>query len=79
MTPLRLEASFDTEQECSELVAEGFPDMVDEMKLDVTAQLFFGKGSMAGLSRGFVRNLLQSSCLGSHLLAQSLFKKNISG
>ena len=42
-TPLCLEASFDNELECEELIVEGFPDIVDELKLDVVAQMMVWK------------------------------------
>jgi hypothetical protein len=43
VTPLRLEASFDSERECGDLISEGFPDIVDELKRDVTAHLMLWK------------------------------------
>ena len=43
VTPLRLEASLDSEQECGDLISEGFPDIVDELKRDVTAHLMLWK------------------------------------
>ena len=42
-TPLCSEASFDNEFECEELIVKGFPDIVDELKLDVVAQMMVWK------------------------------------
>ena len=38
-----LEAAFDTELECEDLILQGFPDIVDELKLDVVAELMLWK------------------------------------
>ena len=37
VTPLRLDAAFDSEAECNELITCSFPDIVDESKLDAVA------------------------------------------
>ena len=42
-SPICLEAAFDTEMECEDLILQGFPDIVDEMKLDVVAELMLWK------------------------------------
>ena len=39
VTPLRLDAAFDSEAECNELITCSFPDIVDESKLDAVALL----------------------------------------
>ena len=52
VTPVRLDAAFDSETDCESLVLEGFPDIVDELKLDVVAQLMVWKtDSSRGLKR----------------------------
>ena len=42
-SPLQLDAAFDGEAECEELITLGFPDIVDEFKLDVVALLMTWK------------------------------------
>ena len=39
VTPLRLDAAFDTEEEAMSLLAAEFPDLVEEEMLDAVAQL----------------------------------------
>ena len=38
-TPLRLQAAFDNEEECTVLLHDIFPDMVDEQSRDISAEL----------------------------------------
>ena len=47
VTPLRLEAAFDNEEECAMWLQAEFPDMLDEDVLDAVAQLSLWKESMA--------------------------------
>ena len=39
VTPLRLDAAFDTEEECLGLLTAEFPDLVEEDLLDAIAQM----------------------------------------
>ena len=47
LTPLRLDAAFDNDEECSELLSSEFPDMVGEDLLDAVAVMSEWKESMA--------------------------------
>ena len=47
VTPLRLDAAFDNDEECSELLSSEFPDMVGEDLLDAVAVMSEWKESMA--------------------------------
>jgi hypothetical protein len=39
ITPLRLDAAFDTEEECAIMLRDEFPDLVEEDLLDALAQM----------------------------------------
>ena len=42
-SPLQLDAAFDGEEDCTALVACGFPAMVEELRMDTVAQLMLWK------------------------------------
>ena len=56
VTPLRLDAAFDTDEECLGLLTAEFPDLVEEDLLDAVAQLCNWKESMV---RPFKRNRVE--------------------
>ena len=56
VTPLRLDAAFDTEEECLGLLTAEFPDLVEEDLLDAIAQMGHWKESM---ERPFKRNRVE--------------------
>lgn len=64
ITPLRLDAAFDTEEECAIMLRDEFPDLVEEDLLDALAQMVYWKESM---ERPFKRNR-------SELARQVLFR-----
>jgi hypothetical protein len=64
ITPLRLDAAFDTEEECAIMLRDEFPDLVEEDLLDALAQMTCWKDSM---ERPFKRNR-------SELAKQVLFR-----
>ena len=43
VTPVRLDAAFDCEDDCKELLLSSFPDMLDELRLDTTALMMIWK------------------------------------
>eukprot|EP00435_Cladocopium_sp_Y103_P028140 s256_g7.t1 len=47
VTPLRLDAAFDTEDDCEELISASFPDAADVLKLDTAAQMMIWKVDVA--------------------------------
>eukprot|EP00435_Cladocopium_sp_Y103_P019079 s72_g4.t1 len=47
VTPVRLDAAFDDEHDCEELVASGFPSLVEELKHDTVAQMMVWKTDCA--------------------------------
>ena len=56
VTPLRLDAAFDTDEECLGLLTAEFPDLIEEDLLDAVAQLCNWKESM---ERPFKRNRVE--------------------
>eukprot|EP00435_Cladocopium_sp_Y103_P022461 s3398_g5.t1 len=69
ISPFRLDAAFDTDEECLELVTAEFPDLVGEDALDAVAQMMTWKETM---SRPFKRTR-------SELARQVLFRLPLPG
>eukprot|EP00435_Cladocopium_sp_Y103_P053229 s367_g17.t1 len=60
-SPLQLDAAFDNEDECEELIVEGFPAMLDELRRDTVAQMMEWKASSVRALKRCRRSIATSS------------------
>ena len=61
VTPLRLDAAFDSDEECLELISAEFPDMVGEDLMNVIAQMSIWKEAMVRPLKRARAELIRSS------------------
>ena len=61
VTPVRLDAAFDCEEDCNDLLLSAFPDILDELRLDTTALMLIGKQENQRSLKRFRRSIAVDS------------------
>lgn len=61
VTPVRLDAAFDCEEDCNDLLLSAFPDTLDELRLDTTALMLIWKQDNQRSSKRFRRSIAVDS------------------